>query len=112
MDNTPSDLINIANPPVQEVKQNNNLLDVVEPPVVVKPPVHSNNSLIDLGGEAESVPKPYQTSAGSSAVRTDNTYATSVIENQPNQGSSIFDFIAAPAKTSKNIVIPFVEVIE
>ena len=110
MDNTPSDLINIANPPVQEIKPNNNLLDVVEPPVVIKQPVQ-NNPLLDLGGETESIPKPYQTSAGSSAVRTDNTYATSVIENQPNQGSSIFDFIAGPVKTSKNIVIPFVEVI-
>lgn len=79
MDNTPSDLINIANPPVPEPKQNNNLLDVVEPPVVVKPPAHNNGSLLDLGGEAESVPKSYQTSAGSSAVRTDNTYATSVL---------------------------------
>lgn len=43
-------------------------------------------------------------------LKGDNIYATTVMENASNQGSSIFDFIGG-AKTLKNIVIPFVEVI-
>lgn len=54
----------------------------------------------------------YQTTVNQSVNSTnDNSFSTTIIQgNQPNQGSSLFNFIEPP-KTFKNIVIPFVEVI-
>jgi hypothetical protein len=63
--------------------------------------------LIDLGGEAEQSTRSYQTSASPSNIKGESSYATTMMENAPNQGSSIFDFIGS-AKNVKNIVIPFV----
>jgi hypothetical protein len=54
--------------------------------------------------------RSYQTSVSPNNNKSENPYATTVMENSSNQGSSIFDFIGG-SKIVKNIVIPFVEVI-
>lgn len=116
VDNSPSDLINLQNnPPEQKPPQQVNLLEAeTAPPAQPSRPPPPNNSLLDLGESDQSTreqsTRSYQTSVSPSVNKGENAYATTVMDNSSNQGSSIFDFIGG-AKNIKNIVIPFVEVI-
>jgi hypothetical protein len=107
-------LQNNNNPPPP---QQSNLLEPESVPEVKPPqppPQANNSSLLDLGESEPSTRdqsmRSYQTSVSPSNPKGDNAYATTVMDNSSNQGSNIFDFIGT-AKNTKNIVIPFVEVI-
>lgn len=111
-DNSPSDLINLAQPQPQlqpEQKPAADLLDITAQTQQTQPEVKkpANSSLLDLDSEQST--KPYQTSANNSVSYSETSYATSILGNQGSQGSSVFNFIEP--KTFKNIVIPYVEVI-